>query len=112
MRKRAKSNAPCPYPTGRATWEGWGGEDCKARSDRQEVRNAQKTGKPYTWFRVPNDDIFSQVNTLQKMAQKRAMVGAVLIATRASGFLTQDMEDTQEVSDVPPPPQNRAMRRL
>lgn len=33
------------------------------------------------------------VNTLQKMAQKRAYVGAVIIATGASDFFTQDVED-------------------
>jgi hypothetical protein len=33
------------------------------------------------------------LNTLQKMAQKRAYVGAVVIATGASDFFTQDVED-------------------
>lgn len=33
------------------------------------------------------------LNTLQKMAQKRAYVGAVIIATGASDFFTQDLED-------------------
>jgi hypothetical protein len=33
------------------------------------------------------------VNTLQKMAQKRAFVGAVITATGASDFFTQDMEE-------------------
>lgn len=45
---------------------------------------------------VPNPDIADQVNTLQKMAQKRAFVGAVLIATNASEYFTQDMEDIRE----------------
>ncbi len=34
------------------------------------------------------------VNTLQKMAQKRAYVGAVISATGASDFFTQDMEES------------------
>ena len=42
---------------------------------------------------VPNTDIADQVNTLQKMAQKRAFVGATLIATNASEYFTQDVED-------------------
>lgn len=33
------------------------------------------------------------LNTLQKMAQKRAYVGAIIIATGASDFFTQDLED-------------------
>lgn len=46
-----------------------------------------------TVYRVPNEDIFSQVNTMQKMAQKRALVAATLLAVNASEFFTQDLED-------------------
>lgn len=42
---------------------------------------------------IPNPDVADQVNTLQKMAQKRAFVGAVLIATNASEYFTQDIEE-------------------
>lgn len=42
---------------------------------------------------IPNADIADQVNTIQKMAQKRAFVGAVLIATNASEYFTQDIEE-------------------
>ncbi|MBE0655779.1 MAG: hypothetical protein IH594_18405 [Bacteroidales bacterium] len=42
---------------------------------------------------VKNPDIADQVNTLQKMAQKRAYVAAVLLATNASEYFTQDIED-------------------
>lgn len=35
-------------------------------------------------------------NTLMKMAQKRAMVGATILATGASDFFTQDIEDQEE----------------
>ena len=38
-------------------------------------------------------DFFSQINTVLKMAKKRAFVDAVLTATGASGIFTQDMED-------------------
>src|ERR671932_367201 len=43
--------------------------------------------------RVPNADIADQVNTIQKMGQKRALVAATLMAVNASEFFTQDMED-------------------
>lgn len=36
-----------------------------------------------------------QVNTLQKMAAKRALVHAVLGATRSSGLFTQDLDDDE-----------------
>ena len=42
---------------------------------------------------VINPDIFDQVNTILKMAEKRALVAAVLLAVGASDFFTQDMED-------------------
>jgi hypothetical protein len=43
--------------------------------------------------RVPNPDIADQVNTIQKMGQKRAIVAACLLAVNASEFFTQDVED-------------------
>jgi len=43
--------------------------------------------------RVPNRDIFDQVNTLLKMSEKRALIAATLIAVNASEYFTQDLED-------------------
>lgn len=43
--------------------------------------------------RYRNQDAYMLVNTLQKMAIKRALVGATLQATGASGLFTQDVED-------------------
>lgn len=37
--------------------------------------------------------MYDAVNTIQKMAQKRALIAAVLIAANASEFFTQDVED-------------------
>lgn len=70
--------------------------------DKSKLPRQQRTGKkgPYTVFQlvvtqyqIPNIEIASLVNTLQKMACKRAYVHAVIAATRSSGLLTQDMED-------------------
>lgn len=46
-----------------------------------------------TVYRVPNPDICDQVNTILKIAQKRALVAAVLVVTNASDAFTQDLED-------------------
>lgn len=46
-----------------------------------------------TVYRIPNDDVFSLVNTIDKMACKRALVAAALIGANASEFFTQDVED-------------------
>src|SRR5919107_2512661 len=55
--------------------------------DGDQTIESQQTG------RVFNPDIADQVNTIQKMAQKRSLVGAVLLAVNASEFFTQDVED-------------------
>lgn len=48
--------------------------------------------------RVENPDIMDTVNTVLKMAKKRAKIDAVIGVTRSSGIFTQDLED------VPMPP--------
>ncbi len=50
-------------------------------------------GKSYPVFRTDNDDIFSIVNTLMKMAKKRALVDAALSAGRLSDLFTQDLDE-------------------
>jgi hypothetical protein len=42
---------------------------------------------------VINPDVAEQVNTILKMAQKRALVAVTLIATGTSEYFTQDIED-------------------
>ncbi len=44
-------------------------------------------------YRIPNIDVFDLVNTIDKMGQKRALIAATLIATNASEFFNQDIED-------------------
>jgi hypothetical protein len=61
---------------------------CGAKfADGDATIESQQTG------RVFNPDIADQVNTIQKMSQKRSLVGAVLLAVNASEFFTQDVED-------------------
>lgn len=61
---------------------------------------------------VANPEPYELVNTIKKMAQKRALVAAILIATGGSGIWTQDIEDMPSVSgegtviDVSPPSQS------
>jgi hypothetical protein len=49
----------------------------------------------------PNPDIYDQINTIDKMAQKRALIAATLVATNASEFFTQDIEDMQVIDVIP-----------
>ena len=48
---------------------------------------------------VKNPDAADVVNTIDKMAQKRALVAAVLIAVNASEMYTQDVEDYSDIVD-------------
>jgi hypothetical protein len=67
----------------------------------RSVEKFTRRGKSVAWevdvdaalYRIPNPDVADVVNTIQKMAQKRALVAATLIATSASEFFTQDVED-------------------
>jgi hypothetical protein len=77
-------------------WEKTGG--CGANFAANDTRiTEQETG------RVENPDRADQLNTVDKMAQKRALVAAVLIAVNASEFFTQDMEDFVNGDFEPPP---------
>lgn len=76
----------------------------KAKTARN-VMKAVKSGKEYPGveidtgidlFRVPNDEIFDQVNTLVKMCQKRGLTGTALSVGRLSDLFTQDREDMME----------------
>jgi len=46
-----------------------------------------------TVYAIPNSDPAEQANTILKMADKRALVAATLIATGLSDYFTQDIED-------------------
>ena len=53
------------------------------------------------------EEKLAQKNTVSKVGQKRAFVGAVLIASCTSSYFTQDVEDYEELkreSALPPPP--------
>lgn len=79
-----------------------GGCGAKFRTGDQTVES-QQVG------RTKNPDPADQVNTILKMAEKRALIAACLVAVNASEFFTQDLEDittidvtTDVVSSQPP----------
>lgn len=77
-----------------------GGCGAKFRAGDKSIEG-QITGQ------VENTEPFDLVNTIDKMAQKRAFVAATLIGANASEFFTQDIEDMGyvvegESRDVPP----------
>jgi len=46
-----------------------------------------------TVYRIPNPDVYDQVNTIDKMAQKRALGSAILQAANVSEHFTVDIEN-------------------
>jgi hypothetical protein len=60
---------------------------------RSRERVSKKNGRPFVMYQIPNEKIYDQVNTLEKMACKRALVMAAIAATRSAGLFTQDVED-------------------
>lgn len=93
--------------------------ECDATANSQEVKYKERTvwktikgdnGKDVRTSTKEETPIFDVINTLQKMAQKRALIGAVLLATGASEFFTQDMLDSEDLEpkdsprDVTPAP--------
>lgn len=83
-------------------WQKW--EDDIKSGKAKKIEKATKGGKSYpaweideqvTVYRVTNPDVIGMKNTIMKMAQKRAFVGAILIATGASEYFTQDIEDME-----------------
>jgi len=67
---------------------------CGTKFDENDPRVVnQPTGK------VLNDSPFDLINTIRKIAEKRAFVGAVLVATGASYLFTQDEELLETIEE-------------
>ncbi len=80
------------YGGGYVCWDKKGG--CKGKfKEGDKAIESQPIG------RVENPDIMDTVNTVLKMAKKRAKIDAVIGVTRSSGIFTQDLEDLP----MPPP---------
>ena len=80
-------------------WRWVGERDLPAGIDKPKLVSQErhsKTGGHWTVYRLDNEDIYSQVNTILKMAKKRALVDAALSAGRLSDVFTQDVEDMKE----------------
>ncbi len=96
---------------------------CNSRENKYRWRSTKRAEKPgkeeadllkeqnkgywrkldghWHWFdKVENDNPWELQNTLMKMAEKRALVAAVLNGTTASDIFAQDIEDLPEVADA------------
>ena len=90
-----------------------GAKELPEGTKKEDFKMKFRNGKfgPYPVYMVANDDIFSQVNTLQKMAKKRSFLDATLSACRLSAIFTQDIEDIgvpDVIDEVPEEPKKDA----
>ena len=76
-------------------------DGCGARFADTDTRITSQTEG-----RVRNEDVADVVGTIEKMADKRALVAATIIATGWSDLVTQDVEDSHP--DSPPIPEAAA----
>lgn len=73
----------------------WKATDDEKSSAIRKEKKTSRNNKEYTMLVIENTEPFELVNTIDKMAQKRALIAATLIAANASEFFTQDIEDLQ-----------------
>lgn len=113
-----KAETTGQYGKPKEYWEKWQ----KAIADGKAKKLIRKvaSGKEFEayeieakTYRIQNEDILGLQNTIMKMSQKRAFVGAVLMATGASEFFTQDVEDmelTPVTEDLPIAPKKEEVK--
>jgi hypothetical protein len=66
-------------------------DDLPPGADKESLK--KKTYGNTVKYKVENDDICSQANTILKMAKKRAQIDATLTVAALSEIFTQDLED-------------------
>ena len=71
--------------------------------DKENLRKREKQSKygpgTYLEYLVENDDPYTLVNTVLKMAKKRAQVDAALTVASLSEIFTQDLEDFKGITN-------------
>lgn len=78
----------------------------KEKTDGQVVYKTKTNRWGKEEYQIENDEIFSQANTILKMAKKRSQIDAVLTVASLSELFTQDLEDMREIL------QNEAVQTL
>lgn len=76
--------------------------ECEASCNSQEKKYRERTvydNRTNQKSKEPTP-IYDILNTLQKMAQKRAFVGAIIISVGASDFFTQDIDDPNDAQQL------------
>jgi hypothetical protein len=72
-----------------------------ADKDTLPARRRKQRNEWVTEYRVPNEDLADQYNTVLKMAYKRAIVAATHVLPLVSELFTQDLEESLGDADAP-----------
>ena len=81
-------------------------KDAIASGKARKIKRPTKKGEADAWeistdvYRIPNPDIYDQVNAILKRAKKRALGDAVKGAAAISEFFTVDLEELHHYDDV------------
>ena len=83
----------CNSKEDRYAWRWINEEDIPESIDKSTLKRKSQETQRGLWvqYRMPNEDVCSLVNTIEKMACKRALVHAVQGATRSADLFTQDL---------------------
>ena len=108
-RYRTGEGEPTDKPVPRAYWDVRADDPAKAQELIGGKGYSVKKVDGKGWMickgggKVEHDNPADQLNTVLKMAKKRALVDAVLTATAASDLFTQDLEDiAANMASLPP----------
>lgn len=96
-----KGETSGPYGKSQAHWNKWRSAIQEGNAKKHFVQRSGREMEEWEMeetmilYRIANPNVVSMKNTIMKMAQKRAFVGAILLSTGASEFYTQDIEDME-----------------
>lgn len=96
-----KGETTGPYAKPQEYWNKWRSAIQEGIAEKHFIQRGGKgldewaMDETMILYRIPNPNVISMKNTIMKMAQKRAFVGAILLSTGASEFYTQDIEDME-----------------
>lgn len=81
----------------RYRWRWVSEKDIPKGMSKDDLVSKERNGQygKFVQFRIENDDMHSIWNTVLKMSKKRALVDAVLSATRSSGIFAQTQEELE-----------------
>ncbi|WMM26695.1 hypothetical protein RBU61_08450 [Tissierella sp. MB52-C2] len=94
-RKITEGVGSCNSKEDKYRWRWYKEEDLPVGIDKDSLKSKiNRWGKAE--YKLENEEIYSQANTILKMAKKRAQIDAVLTVASLSELFTQDMEDMKE----------------